>query len=82
MNLKLPRKTTRIKKQSKKEEKPQEESGNVSSTHQGITNARNHQVIKMQSALVTVKAENESTRARILFCTVLEYYKDAHARAS
>ena len=41
----------------------------MSSTHQGITNARNHQVIQMQSALVTVKAENESTRARILFHT-------------
>ena len=57
------------KKQSKKEEKPQEESDNLSSTHQGITNARNHQVIQMQSALVTVKGENESTRARILFDT-------------
>ena len=66
---KAPTQDNKNKKQSKKEEKPQEESDNVSSTHQGITNARNHQVIQMQSALVTVKAENESTRARILFNT-------------
>ena len=37
----------------------------MSSTHQ----ARIHQVIQMQSVLVTVKAENESTRARILLDT-------------
>ena len=43
-----PTQDNKNKEQSKKEEKPQEESDSVSSTHQGITNARNHQVIQMQ----------------------------------